>query len=433
MRQASKILVVGLGYVGAPLAMALSQHFFVSGIDVNTARVCELRASYDRTGHLAQDALAGAKWHLTDDWATAVAQADVIIVTVPTPVTNANVPDLSMIAHATRMISDHMENGATVIYESTVYPGVTEEICIPILSRRPPASEQTTREHLRDFWVGYSPERINPGDPVHTLTTTTKVVAGDTKDTLDLVESIYSRITETYRASSIKVAEAAKVIENTQRDVNIALMNELSHIFSRLEIDTLDVIDAAASKWNFHRYVPGLVGGHCISVDPYYLTHRSTQLGYIPSLILAARDINNKMPVLMAQKTVKAMHRCGLPANARITVLGITFKENVSDIRDSKTVGLVNEFKSWGLEVQVIDPLADPDAVQRTHGIKLTPFDDYCKADAVVLAVPHDAFVRRGWSGILEHVHPQPQIVVTDIKGVLSRTDAPDNVRLIRS
>ncbi|MGI4858645.1 MAG: nucleotide sugar dehydrogenase [Janthinobacterium lividum] len=432
MRKVDKILVVGLGYVGAPLALALSRHFDVCGVDVDATRVSDLLAGHDRTGELPTEALLHARWHLTERAADAIAQADVIIVTVPTPVTDANVPDLSLLIQATRTISDHMKTGTTVVYESTVYPGVTEQLCVPILSRCRAGPGRTTREHRREYWVAYSPERINPGDGTHTITNTTKVVAGDTPETLDLVERIYSRITHTYRAPSIKVAEAAKVIENTQRDVNIALMNEFSHICARLDIDTHDVIEAAGSKWNFHKYVPGFVGGHCIAVDPYYLTYRSTQLGHIPSLILTARDINDEMPVLTAQKTVKAMHRCGLPADAQVTVLGIAFKENVRDIRNSKTVELIREFESWGLAVQVIDPLADPDAVRREHGIELTPPDACEKANALVLAVPHDAFMRGGWSGILAHAQRERIVVVTDVKGVLSRADIPHDVRLIR-
>jgi UDP-N-acetyl-D-galactosamine dehydrogenase len=359
--------------------------------------------------------------------------ADVIIVTVPTPVTDANVPDLGPVISATRTIAAHMSAGTTVIYESTVYPGVTEDVCVPILEQNGTLDKSHVRQYGHDFWVGYSPERINPGDKVHTLTNTTKIISGDTRETLDLVDSIYSRITTTYRAASIKIAEAAKVIENTQRDVNIALMNELSQIFSRLDIDTHDAINAAASKWNFHKYVPGFVGGHCISVDPYYLTHRSAQVGYIPSLILAAREVNDKMPGLLAEKTLKAMRHRGLPLDSRITVLGITFKENVPDIRNSKAVGLVREFMSWGIDVQVIDPLADPEQVQREYGIRLTRYDKYETARAVVLAVAHSEFVRGGWATILKHIHPHQSSVVTDVKGILNRGDEPRNVTLVRA
>jgi UDP-N-acetyl-D-galactosamine dehydrogenase len=280
--------------------------------------------------------------------------------------------------------------------------------------------------------VAYSPERINPGDKVHTLATTTKIVAGDTPETLDLADGIYARITTTWRAKSIKIAEAAKVIENTQRYVNIALMNELSQIFSRLGIDTLDAIDAAASKWNFHRYVPGFVGGHCISVDPYYLTHRSAQLGYIPSLILAAREVNDKMPKLLAEKMLKAMRCRGLSVDVRVTVLGITFKENVPDIRNSKAVILIRELQSWGIEVQVIDPHADPAEVEKEYGIRLTPAAARQTADAVVLAVAHAEFVAGGWAAMLGHLNPGSAAVVADVKGVLDRAGKPEHVKLVR-
>lgn len=432
MRRINKISVVGLGYVGCPLAMALANHFDVTGYDIDTDRVSELRAGHDRTGELFAADIRLSRISLTDDPQHALHDADLVIVTVPTPVTDANVPDLEPLLRATRTIARHLKVGATVIYESTVYPGVTEDICVPLMERGEGRSDGARLRYGKDFWVAYSPERINPGDRIHTLTSTTKIVSGDTPETLALVDSVYSRITTTFRATSIKVAEAAKVIENTQRDVNIALMNELSQIFSRLDIDTYDAIDAAASKWNFHRYVPGFVGGHCISVDPYYLTHRSAQVGYIPSLILAAREVNDKMPALLAEKTLKAMRQRGLPLDSRITVLGVTFKENVPDIRNSKAIGLVREFMSWGIDVQVVDPHADPDEVEREYGIRLTPADAHEPALAVVLAVAHHEFVDGGWPLILEHVRPGLGAVVTDVKGVLVRGAEPRNVTLVR-
>ncbi|MDR2991662.1 MAG: nucleotide sugar dehydrogenase [Burkholderiaceae bacterium] len=426
MRKISNIVVLGLGYVGCPLALALSRHFNITGLDIDKTRISELLSGCDRTNELSKDDLLSAKWLLTSEVDLAISAADVIIVTVPTPITNANVPDLDPIIGASKMIAEHIKAGTTVVYESTVYPGVTEDICVPIL-------EQGSKlKHGEDFWVAYSPERINPGDKVHTISSTTKIVSGDTPETLDLIDGIYAKVTATYRARGIKIAEAAKVIENTQRDVNIGLMNELSQIFSRLGIDTLDAIDAAASKWNFIRYVPGFVGGHCISVDPYYLTHRSAQVGYIPSLILAAREVNDKMPQLLAEKTLKAMRHSGLLGNLRIAVLGITFKENVPDIRNSKAVLLVRELQSWEIDVQVIDPIADPEEVEKEYGIRLTPFDARQPADAVVLAVAHHQFVAGGWDAMLQYLYPKRAVVITDVKGVLDRNSQPENVTLVR-
>jgi UDP-N-acetyl-D-galactosamine dehydrogenase len=426
MRKINNILIIGLGYVGCPLALALSRHFNVTGLDTNRTRVAELLSGHDSTCEIPESDLLSAAWLLTSEAEQAIGTADIIIVTVPTPITSANVPDLEPIIGASKTIAAHIKAGTTVVYESTVYPGVTEEICVPLLE------QGSHLKYGKDFWVAYSPERINPGDKVHTVASTTKIVSGDTPETLDLIDSIYSKITATYRAKGIKIAEAAKVVENTQRDVNIGLMNELSQIFSRLGIDTLDAIDAAASKWNFIRYVPGFVGGHCISVDPYYLTHRSTQAGYIPSLILAAREVNDKMPQLLAEKTLKAMRHSGLSGNLRITVLGITFKEDVPDIRNSKAVLLVRELQSWDMDVQVIDPIADPEEVEKEYGIRLTPFDALQPADALVLAVAHRQFVAGGWEALLHYFHPGQAAVVTDVKGVLDRNSKPESVTLVR-
>ena len=423
------IVVVGMGYVGCPLAYELSKTFNdVVGFDIDSDRIKQL-ATYDRTNELTVEQVQSAGWKLSDD-PTCLETADVIIVTVPTPITTANVPDLQPVIKATEMIAKHLKPGTTIVYESTVYPGVTEEICVPILA----AVSNLT--YLKDFNVGYSPERINPGDRVNTLTTVTKIVSGDTSETLELVDSIYSKITKTYRAQSIKIAEAAKVIENTQRDVNIALMNELSAIFDRLKIDTNDVINAAATKWNFLPFRPGLVGGHCISVDPYYLTHRAQAAGYIPSLILAAREVNDQAPVLLASKTLQALGLVKrLFAGTVIKILGCTFKENVPDIRNSKVFTLILELEAWGVEVCFEDPWAHPQDVQHEHGdnvwSKMLPPQNKVKAHAVILAVAHDEYVNGGWDLIKQHLVDGPN-VVTDLKGVLNRDTKPENTTLVR-
>lgn len=425
----TQIVVVGMGYVGCPLAYELSKVFSdVVGFDIDSERISSL-SKYDHTNELTSEQVQTAAWKLTDD-SNCLKTADVIIVTVPTPITSANVPDLQPVIKATEMIARHLKPNTTIIYESTVYPGVTEEICVPILE------SLSTLKHLTDFYVAYSPERINPGDRVNTLTTVTKIVSGDTLETLDLVDSIYSKITETYRAESIKVAEAAKVIENTQRDVNIALMNELSAIFARLKIDTNDIINAAATKWNFLPFRPGLVGGHCISVDPYYLTHRAQVAGYIPSLILSAREVNDQAPVLLAARTLQALGLIRrLFAGTVIKILGCTFKENVPDLRNSKVFTLIRELESWGVEVVFEDPWASPNDVRHEHGDeiwnKMLPPKNGVKAHAVILAVAHEAYVSGGWDLINDHLVAGLN-VVTDLKGVLDRNHKPENTTLVR-
>lgn len=416
--------MIGLGYVGCPLAFELSKHFTVIGIDINQTRVAELVAGVDRTNELSNEQVLSARWELTSD-SSYIRGADVVIVTVPTPITEANVPDLTPVIKATEAIAKHLQVGQTVIYESTVYPGVTEDICVPILERI------SGLKWKRDFFVGYSPERINPGDKVNTLTSVTKIVSGDTAETLDKIDTIYSKITTTHRAESIKVAEAAKVIENTQRDVNIALMNELSAIFARLHIDTHDVIKAASTKWNFLRFYPGLVGGHCISVDPYYLTHRAQEVGYIPSLILAAREVNDQMPAIMAFRTLQELSKAGrLFAGTVVTILGCTFKEDVPDIRNSKVFALAKDLHDWGLTVQIVDPLADSTEVQHEYGVKLCTEPE--RAHAVVLAVAHTEYVDGGWELIKSYAVDTGAYVVTDLKAALDRETQPSNVVLVR-
>lgn len=417
------IAVIGLGYVGLPLAVELSKHFTVIGCDINQVRIAELEKGVDRTGEVGKDALLGAKMEFQ---LYAPSHADVYIVTVPTPVGVANVPDLGPVMNATHFLGKVLKKGDLVIYESTVYPGVTEEECVPVLEL------QSGLKWKEDFNVGYSPERINPGDKVHTLTTTTKIVSGDTKATLDRVDYIYNKITKTYRASTIKVAEGAKVIENTQRDVNIALMNELSQIFTRLGVDTNDVIDAAASKWNFQAFRPGLVGGHCISVDPYYLSHKAAQQGFVADVILSSREINDSMASFVVDQMIKRMTRNRmLGANPIVTILGCTFKENVPDIRNSKVFNIVNLLKQYGIAAQVYDPHADAAEVRHEYGVDID--GTIMQADAVILAVPHDEFTTNAWETVLGFGKGvDKKIVVMDMKGVLNRDKLPENVDLWR-
>lgn len=428
MRFISQITVVGLGYVGLPLVVELAKKLDIPviGLDINETRVKELIAGIDRTNETEQAELMATKAKFTTNPECLKVGHSLIIVTVPTPITGANVPDLTPVISATKSIATHLEPGTTIVYESTVYPGVTEDICVPLLE------ELSGLEYKTHFWVGYSPERINPGDKVNTLTTVTKIVSSDTPETLDLVDSIYSKITQTYRAENIKVAEAAKVIENTQRDVNIALMNELSAIFSRLGIDTNDVIDAAASKWNFLKFTPGLVGGHCISVDPYYLTHRAQEAGYIPSLILAAREVNDQAPSLLAVRTLQALSKTKrLFAGTIVTILGCTFKENVPDIRNSKVFKLVKDLEDWGLKVQVVDLHADAAEVEHEYGVKLVEPSKTERAHCVILAVPHREIVEEGWKLVKMYL-ADGMAVVTDLRCVLPRDEQPINVNLVR-
>lgn len=414
------IAVIGLGYVGAPLAVELGRHFSVIGFDINSERVKDLTAGIDRTGEIEKLAENVVFTNHLDDIRT----ANVYIITVPTPVTEANVPDLGPVRKATEMVARILKRDDLVIYESTVYPGVTEEVCVPLLEE----SGLKWREH---FTVGYSPERINPGDKVNKLTTTTKIVSGDSLLTLDRINTIYSKITKTYRARSIKVAEGAKVIENTQRDVNIALMNELSQIFTRLGVDTNDVIDAAASKWNFQAFRPGLVGGHCISVDPYYLSHKAATQGFVADVILSSREINDSMAAFITDQLIKRMarHRM-LGANPIVTILGCSFKENVPDIRNSKVFQMIEQLKQYGINAQVYDPHANAAEVKHEYGVDLT--GSIQLADAIVLAVPHDEFVARGWQSVMSFAKADARIVVMDVKAALSRDKLPENVDLWR-
>jgi len=378
--------------VGLPLAAAFGARCATIGFDADVDKVAALRDGRDPAGQLDAAALTGAhRLELTDD-PQRLGEADFIVVAVPTPVDNAHRPDFSPLLAASRTVGRHMKRGCTVVFESTVYPGATEEVCVPALEE---ASGTTWRI---DFNVAYSPERINPGDGEHTLQRIVKLVAGDDPDTLEKTARLYEEVIDAgvYRVSSINVAEAAKVIENTQRDLNIALVNELAIIFRHLGIDTLEVLQAAGTKWNFLPFRPGLVGGHCIGVDPYYLTHKAQMLGYHPQVILAGRQINDGMAKFVAEQSVKHMIRAGLQIKgARVSVLGLTFKENCPDLRNSLVADLVDELTQFGLDVSVHDPLADPTEALHEYGIRLVGWDALPRADALVVAVPHRAFLER--------------------------------------
>ena len=389
----STVAVVGLGYVGLPLAVAFGKNFRTIGFDLSAEKVENYRRHVDPTGEVSSEALrAATRLTVTTDPAQ-LAAADIVVVAVPTPVDTVRRPDFGPLVSASTTVGKHMKNGAIVVYESTVYPGATEEVCIPVLERN------SGMKWLTDFNVGYSPERINPGDKEHTLQTIVKVVSGDTPETLERVAKLYAAVVTAgvYRASSIKVAEAAKVIENTQRDLNIALVNELAIIFNRVGIDTLEVLQAAGTKWNFLPFRPGLVGGHCIGVDPYYLTYKAEMLGYHPEVILAGRRINDNMGKFIAEQTVKQMIRNGNPVkNAKVNVLGLTFKEDVPDLRNSHVVDVINELKSYGVQVFVHDPVTDPREASHEYGLELVPWEHLPMAEAMVVAVAHRHFMNIG-------------------------------------
>jgi UDP-N-acetyl-D-galactosamine dehydrogenase len=387
------VAVVGLGYVGLPLAVAFGRKFRTVGFDLNAEKVENYGRHVDPTGEISGEELrAATRLTVTTD-PTQLGTADIIVVAVPTPVDAVRQPDFGPLVGASTTVGKHMKKGAIVVYESTVYPGATEEVCIPVLERN------SGMKWRNDFNVGYSPERINPGDKEHTLETIVKVVSGDTPATLERVATLYGAVVPAgvFRASSIKVAEAAKVIENTQRDLNIALINELAIIFNRIGIDTLEVLQAAGTKWNFLPFRPGLVGGHCIGVDPYYLTYKAEMLGYHPEVILAGRRINDNMGKFIAEQTIKQMIRNGnLVKDARINVLGLTFKEDVPDLRNSHVVDVINELKSFGAQVFVHDPVPDPAAARHEYGLELVPWEKLPVADAMVMAVAHRQFRRMG-------------------------------------
>jgi UDP-N-acetyl-D-galactosamine dehydrogenase len=380
------VAVVGLGYVGLPLVVEFGKTTRTIGFDIVHEKVAKCRAGSDPSREIPNSEMRLAVHAEYTSNPEILREADFILVAVPTPVDSAHIPDFGPLVGASKTVGPYLKPGATVVYESTVYPGATEEVCIPVL-------EQTSgRQWNRDFFVGYSPERINPGDREHMLTNVLKVVAGDTPQTLEKVASLYEMVVKpgVHRCSSIKAAEACKVIENTQRDLNIALMNELAIIFEKMNIDTTEVLEAAGTKWNFLRFKPGLVGGHCIGVDPYYLTHKAEMLGYHPQVITAGRRINDGMGKYIAEQTIKQMIANGsYIKGARVNVLGLTFKENCADLRNSKVVDVINELRSFGAEVFVHDPTADPEEAMHEFGLRLLPWDELPRADAIVAAVGH--------------------------------------------
>ncbi|MBK6854904.1 MAG: nucleotide sugar dehydrogenase [Burkholderiales bacterium] len=410
------IAVVGLGYVGLPLAVEFGQHVHTIGLDHSATRIDALRRFVDPTGGVTSAELKAAiLLHPTTDPAM-LKEANFIIVAVPTPVDQAHKPDLSPLICASQAIGKSLRPGCTVVYESTVYPGATEEVCIPILE------QSSGLRWKQDFFVGYSPERINPGDRLHTLKTVVKVVSGDCPATLDRIAEVYASIVPAglHRASSIKVAEAAKVIENTQRDLNIAMVNELSLIFHRIGIDTVEVLQAAGTKWNFLPFRPGLVGGHCIGVDPYYLTHKAECLGYHPQVILAGRRINDGMGKYIAEQTVKELIRHGSPVKgAHVIVQGLTFKEDCADLRNSKVMDLIHELETYDVTVHVHDPVADPAEARHDYGVDLVAWEHLPRANAIVAAVSHRQFLARPIEQVLAKLAPHGLYV--DVKSVADK------------
>ncbi|MEF3074512.1 nucleotide sugar dehydrogenase [Methylobacter sp. Wu1] len=422
-----KISVVGLGYVGLPVAVEFGKNQQVIGFDINSIRIEELKKGIERTNEVDVEELAKANILYTCN-AEDLKKADFHIIAVPTPVNKAKQPDLRPVIKASRTVGKQLKKGDIVVYESTVYPGATEEDCIPVLE------QESGLIWGIDFNVGYSPERINPGDRLHTFKTITKVVSGDTPETLETVASVYESVVTAgvHKAATIKVAEAAKVIENTQRDLNISLMNELALIFNKMDIDTRDVLAAASTKWNFLPFDPGLVGGHCIGVDPYYLTYKSATLGYTPQVILSGRSINDSMGNFIAAQTVKELIKAEKCVRGSVvTILGFTFKENVPDIRNTRVIDIYRELQTYGIHVQVFDPLSDSNEIMEEYGVKLSSEDELKPAHAVLLAVPHDYFLDKDWSYLLGLLHDEIGIVI-DIKAKLERDRVPQGVKLWR-
>lgn len=426
--QARSIAVVGLGYVGLPIAVAFGKQGPVVGFDINKAKIAELRRGVDRTGEVSSADLKASQVQYT--WEPAeLKAADFIIVAVPTPINEALQPDFTALQKSSELIGSNLAPGTIVVYESTVYPGATEEVCLPILEK------MSGMKAGVDFKIGYSPERINPGDKEHTLERIIKVVSAQDAESLEIVAKTYETVVKAgiHRASSIKVAEAAKVIENTQRDLNIALMNELALIFHRLGIDTKSVLEAAGTKWNFLRFSPGLVGGHCIGVDPYYLTAKAESVGYHPQVILSGRRINNGMGKFVAEQTMKLLSQLPRPVNElKVAVLGLTFKENVPDLRNSKVPDIINELREYGVQVVVHDPIAESEEAVHEYGIKLVDLEQIKDVDGVIMAVAHRSFLEMGMSELLKPLRDQKNGVLIDVKSILDPSKVPSSIKYWR-
>ncbi|RUM62239.1 MAG: nucleotide sugar dehydrogenase [Persephonella sp.] len=417
-----KIAIVGLGYVGLPLAVLLNKKFNLIGFDINPERIKELKNGFDRTKEISKEELINSDIEFTDN-PEKISEAKVIIVTVPTPIDEHNIPDLKPIKSATKTVGKYMKKGSIIVYESTVYPGLTEEECVPILE------QESNLKWKKDFNVGYSPERVNPGDKEHTIDKIIKVVAGDTPEITEFLAKLYGSVITAgiHKAPNIKTAEAAKVIENTQRDLNIALMNELSLIFNKMGIDTKEVLEAASTKWNFLKFEPGLVGGHCIGVDPYYLTFKAQSIGYHPEVILAGRRINDYMGKFVAESTVKKLIKAGKTVKgSKVLILGLTFKENISDIRNTKVIDVYNELKEYGIDVYIYDPYAYPDEVKEEYGIYLLKsVEEKTPYDAIIVAVKHKPFIEElDFKEYKKLMGDKGKPVLIDIKGLYNKDKA---------
>ncbi len=415
-----KLSLVGLGYVGMPIAVAFARKIKVVGFDLNEKKIELYKSGVDPTNEVGNEVIGNTTVEFTADPAR-LKEAKFHIVAVPTPVNDDHTPDLTPVEGASRILGQNLTKGSIIVFESTVYPGVTEEVCVPILEK------ESGLKCGADFKIGYSPERINPGDKVHRLETITKIVSGMDEETLDIVAKVYELVVDAgvYRAESIKVAEAAKVIENSQRDINIAFMNELSMIFHKMDIDTKAVLEAAGTKWNFLPFMPGLVGGHCIGVDPYYLTYKAEDLGYHSQIILSGRRINDDMGKYVAESLVKNLIRASIPVrNARVAILGFTFKENCPDTRNTKVIDIYKELGEYGIDPIVVDPAADAEEAKRLYGITFRTIEDVTDMDAVVIAVAHDSFSGFDKKRIDDFFDPaHKQKVLIDIKGILDRKE----------